>query len=86
MNVTGPGYIDYTSEFWSMQKGFDDAMSDFRKIYQHPIEGPFSYSRIDRFRDVLSHIEKTDSLDPEVKNRIVKQLRLDLVEWESTPD
>ncbi len=86
MNMTGPGYMDYKSEFWSIQEGFDDGISDFKRIYQHPNVGPFSYSRIDRFRDVLSHIESTDSLDPDVKDRILEQLRLELSEWESSTE
>ena len=84
--MTGPGYMDYKSEFWSMQQGFDDAISDFKRIYQHPNVGPFSYSRIDRFRDVLFHIESTDLLGPEVKDRILVQLRLDLTDWESSTE
>ena len=84
MNMTGPGYMDYKSEFWSMQQGFDTAKSDFNKIYKHPNVGPFSYSKIERFRDVLSHIESTNILDPDTKDAILKQLRLDLVGWESS--
>lgn len=84
--MTGPGYMDYKSEFWSMQKGFDAAKSDFDKIYQHPNVGPFSYSRIERFRDVLSHIESTDILDPATKDDILKQLRVDLAEWEASTE
>lgn len=83
MNAAGPASMDFRPELWSMQKGFDDAMEDFSRIYQHPNVGPFSYSKLERFREVLSHIESTNSLDPDVKNRILAQLRLDLSEWES---
>ncbi|MEM7784922.1 MAG: hypothetical protein AAF623_16350 [Planctomycetota bacterium] len=69
-----------------MQQGFDDAISDFKRIYEHPNVGPFTYSRVDRFRDVLSHIESTDLLDPNVKDRILKQLRTDLSEWGSATE
>ena len=84
--MTGPGYMDYKSEFWSMQQGFDAAKSDFNKIYKHPNVGPFSYSRIERFRDVLSHIESTDILDPATKDAILKQLHLDLADSESSAE
>jgi hypothetical protein len=86
MNTTGPGYMDYKSGFWSMQQGFDDGISDFKRIYQHPNLGPFSYSKIERFRDVLAHIESTDLLDPNVKDRILEQLRMDLSDWESSAE
>ena len=86
MNTTGSGYMDYKPEFWSMQQGFDDGISDFNKIYKHPNVGPFSYSKIERFRDVLSHIESTDILDPDTKDDILKQLRLDLAGWESSAE
>ena len=86
MNMTGPGHMDYKSEFWSMQQGFDAAKSDFNKIYKHPNVGPFSYSRIERFRDVLSHIESTDILDPATKDAILKPLHLDLADSESSAE
>ena len=82
--MAGPGHMDFRSKFWSMQQGFDAGLSDFRRIYEHPNVSPFSYSRIDRFRDVLSHIESTDVLAPDNKDRILKQLNLDLSEWESS--
>lgn len=86
INMTGPGYVDYKSEYWSMQRGFDDGIANFRRIYQHPDVSPFSYSRIDRFRDVLARIESTDLLDPTVKERILKQLRTELSELESSAE
>ena len=86
INMTGPGYIDYKSEFWSMQQGFDAAKSDFDKIYEHPNIGPFSYSRTERFRDVLSHIESTDILDPATKDAILKKLREDLAKRETATE
>ena len=86
MNATGPGYVDYKPEFWSMQQGFDNGISDFNNIYKHSNVGPFSYSKIERFRDVLAHIESTDILDTATKGAILKQLRLDLAGWESSAE
>jgi len=83
MNMSGPGRMDFRREFWSMQDGFDDAISDFKKIYEHPNEDPFSYSKIERFRDVLSHIESTDILEPDRRDVILKQLHQDLDDWET---
>ena len=86
MNMTGPAYMDFKAEFRSMQQGFDDGIFDFNRIFQHPNVDPFSYSRIERFRDVLDHIESTEIFDPDVKSRILVQLRKDLSELESSAE
>ena len=82
-NSTGPGQICFKQEAWSQGKGFDDGREDFERIYQHPNVGPFSYNRIDRLRDVINHIEKSDALEPTRKKVIVEQLKADLKGWET---
>ena len=75
--------ICFKQEAWSQGKGFDDGREDFERIYQHPNVGPFSYNRIDRLRDVINHIEKSDALEPTRKKVIVEQLKADLKGWET---
>ena len=83
MNGTGPAYMDYTNEFWSAQMGFDDGITDFRGIYQHPDVGPFSYNRTERLRDVIECIKDSDDLDPDRKKRILGEMELELEQHET---
>ena len=82
MNGTGRGHIDYTREFWSAQVGFDDGVSDFRLIYEHPNVGPFSYDWTERLRDVIEHIRKSNGVKPYLKNRILAEMEEQLEEME----
>ena len=82
-NSTGPGQICFKQEFWSMAEGFDDGLEDFNQIYQHPSIGPFSYEPVDRLREVIDHIEKSNTLEPRRKKTIMAQLKADLKDWET---
>ena len=83
MNGTESAHFDYTSEFWSAQVGFDEGKADFDRIYQHPDVGPLSYSRAERLRDVITHIENSTFLDPNRKKIILHSLKSDWSSWVS---
>lgn len=66
-----------------MQKGFDDCREDFEKIYRHPNVGPFSYSWVERTREVIQHIEESPLLKQQRKDKIIELMKSDLKEMEN---
>jgi len=83
-NSTGPGWIDFSGDDWSVGEGFDAGKADFDRIYKHPNVAPFSYHPADRLREVIEHIKKSTILEPMRKQTILEQLEADLADWESS--
>ena len=61
----------------SKQVGYDDGLSDFGKIYQHDWSY-VGYSRSERVKEVMEHVEESTILQPKRKALILSGLKSEL--------
>ena len=71
----GRASIDYKPEFWSMQKGFDDGLKAFKKLYEIKNYNPVNYDVSSHIHEIVSRVEEDDSvLTSSQKQELLKAL------------